>query len=181
MDKLSERTDIVELGPEDLVIVAQWVSSSAVIQIKVYERKYFSFNPDPSLNHDPIARYSVCPSCFTQGFTDITNMYTGWAKINKTLPAKLIGIHNQDRNTLYIQFSLGQRYFVYERCPNSHKETVQEELFGMKHNLRLRALRPEDERFLIATLRFMPKAKKAISFYPHKVYYDLARSHSSLS
>lgn len=182
MKELSERTETetVELEPEDLVIVSQLEPATFVIKIKVYEQKYFTLNPDPLVNHNQIAQYSICPCCFTQAVTDIRDMYAGWSKINKTMPAKLIGIHNQDHNTLYIQFSLGQRYFIYERCPKLHKETVHEELFGKKHNVRLRGLSHEDEKYLISKLRFMPQAKKAISFYPQKTYFALTRVHHSL-
>ncbi|MDP4127415.1 MAG: hypothetical protein Q8912_10770 [Bacillota bacterium] len=180
MKESSERTCIVELHPEELVIVSRLEPNKLVTTIKVYERKHFFINPNPLVNQVQIEEYLICPSCFSQAINDITEMYTGWSKIDTTLPTKLIGIHNQDRNTLYIQFSLGQRYFIYERCLKQRKETVSEELFGKKHNFRLRALSHEDERFLISKLRFTPKVKKAISFYPLKNHYALTRRHQLL-
>lgn len=180
MKKLSECTSILELKPEELVIVAQFEPSHLIIKIKVYEQNHFFMNPNPLVNQAEIAEYSICPSCFTKAIADIKDMYTGWSKINKTHSAKLIGIHNQDQNVLYIQFCQGQRYFIYERSLKFHKETIVEELFGKKHSLRLRALSKEDEQYLISKLRFMPKAKKAISFYPLKPHYNLIRKHQAL-
>lgn len=180
MKELSEHTSILELEPEGLVIVAQFKPSHRVVTIKIYERNDFFQNPKPQENQAQITEYSICPSCFTEAISDIRDMYTGWSKINSKLPTKLIGIHNQDHNTLYIQFCLGQRYFIYERSLKFYKETVLEELFGKKHHLRLRAISHEDEQYLISMLRFMPKTKKAIAFYPFKTRYYLNRKHRSL-
>ncbi|TGE33541.1 hypothetical protein [Desulfosporosinus sp. Sb-LF] len=182
MNEQSERTRTVEfeLGPEDLVIVSQLEPDTFLIKVKVYEQKDFILNPNPLENDNQMAEYSICPGCLTEAVADIRDMYTGWSKINKSSPIQIIGIHNQDHNILFIQFCLGQRYFIYERCPKLHKETVYEELFGQKHNLRLRGLGREDEQYLITNLRFMPKAKRAISFYPYKTQYILTRKHHSL-
>lgn len=161
--------NIIELVPEYLVIVSQLEPAINVIAIKVYEREHFFVNPNPLVNGEQIAQYSICPGCFNQTITEIRDIYAGWSKIDKTKPTKLIGIHNQDPKTLYIQFSLGERYFTYKRSLALNREVVYEELFGKKHNCRQRALSSDDEQYLISKLRFMPKTKKAISFYPYKV------------
>lgn len=158
---------VMELKQENLVIVGQ-LERTNVMKIKVYEREHFFDNPDPSDNRVQIAQYSICPSCYTQAVAEIRDMYLGWSKININQPTKLIGIHNQDPDTLYIQFALGERYFIYERSLALNREMIQEELFGKKHNCRQRALCSEDEQYLISLLRFMPKTKKAISFYNQK-------------
>ena len=160
---------VIELVPEYLVIVSQLEPALNVIKIKVYEREHFFVNPNPLVNEEQMALYSICPSCFNQTITEIRDIYAGWSKIDKTQPTKLIGIHNQDPKTLYIQFSLSERYFTYKRCLLLNNEGVSEELFGKKHDCRQRALSREDEQYLISTLRFMPKTKKAISYYPYKV------------
>jgi len=77
---------------------------------------------------------------------------------------KLIGIHNQDPDALYIQFSVGDRYFIYERLIRSKSECIQEQLFGTKEGYR-HSLGDEDEQFLINRLRFMPKTKRVFSDY----------------
>jgi hypothetical protein len=181
LDEISVPASIIELRPEDLVIVSQLEPTTNVIRIMVYEREHFLVIPNPSANQELIAQFSICLSCFTQTVAEILDMYTGWSKIDKTQPTKLIGIHNQDPNTLYIQFSLDQRYFVYERCLGLNREMVNEELFGKKHNFRQRALCSDDEQYLISKLRFMPKTKKAISFYPQKASIRLAHTRSLLS
>ncbi|KLU65544.1 hypothetical protein DEAC_c26810 [Desulfosporosinus acididurans] len=89
---------------------------------------------------------------------------------------KLIGIHNQDPKILFIQFSLGLRYFVYRRDLEVFQETVLEELFSRKDPFRLRPLNRKDQEYLITNLKFNDKAKKAISFYPQRRQgYSLVR------
>lgn len=161
-------TSIIELVPEYLVIVSQLEPALNAITIKVYDREHFFVNPNPLVNENQLRQYSICPSCYNQTVSEIRDMYAGWSKIDRTQPTKLIGIHNQDPKNLYIQFSLGERYFIYERSLGLHREVVHEELFGKKHNCRQRALSSDDEQYLIAKLRFLPKTKKAISFYPFK-------------
>lgn len=160
---------IIELVPEYLVIVSQLEPTINVIKIKVYDRDHFFINPNPLVNEDEIVQYSICLGCFNQTVNEIREMYAGWSKIDKTQPTKLIGIHNQNPKTLYIQFSIGERYFTYKRSLVLNREVIYEELFGKKHNCRQRAVSSEDEQYLISKLRFMPKSKKAISYYPYKV------------
>lgn len=157
---------IIDLGPVDLVIVSLLDSPSNVIKLKVYERENFFVNPRPAENQTHIAQYTICPSCFTQAVKEIQELYVGWSKIDKSLSLKIVGIHNQDPNTLIIQFSHGERYFIYQRSPMINIECVYEELFGKQHHLRQRSLSSIDEQYLISLLRFTPKTKKAISFYP---------------
>lgn len=175
MEEIFSPNSIIDLGPVDLVIVSQLDSTPDVIKLKVYERESFFTNPNPATNQEQIAEYSIGSNYFTQAVAEIRDLYAGWSKIDKTKLTKLIGIHNQNPKTLHIQFSLGERYFIYKRCLLLNKETVYEELFGKKHNLRQRALNSEDEKFLISLLRFMPKTKKAISFYPQKGHYIHSR------
>lgn len=172
MDKIASTTSILELVPEQLVITTHLELATYVILIKVYEREHFFHNPDPSVNLEQIDQYSIFPGILTQTLAEIRDLYEGWSNINKTQPTELIGIHNQNPSILYIQFSIAQRYFIYKRCLTINSEMVQEELFGRKDNFRLRALSHEDEQYLISMLRFMPKTKKAISFYSYKVPYD---------
>lgn len=181
MEEIVVPNNIVDLGPVDLVIVSQFESIADVIKLKVYEREHFFLNPNPADNQTQIAQYSICSSCFTQAVTEIQDLYAGWSKIDKTQPIKIIGIHNQDPNTLIIQFSQGERYFIYHRCPKINIEMVSEELFGKKHYLRQRSISNEDEQHLISLLRFMPKTKKAISFYPHRPSHRLTRVLKHLS
>jgi len=166
---LEEIQNIIELVPEYLLIAWQLELTTNVIQIKVYDQEHFFHNPNPLTNKHQIDQYSICLSCFDQTITEIRDIYTGWSRIDKTQPLKLIGIHNQDPRTLYIQFSLGERYFTYKRSLALNREVVYEELFGKKHNYRQRALTSEDEQYFISTLRFMPKTRKAIGFYSYKV------------
>lgn len=170
----------IRLEPEDLVLVSQ-LTPANLIMIKVYEWDHFFLNPDPLVNQEHVAQYTICPECFNKAIAEIQGMYAGWSKINKEQPIKLIGIHNQDPKSLFIQFSLGQRYFVYQRLITIRRETVFEELFGKKDNFRLRPLCSDDEQYLISNLKFMPKAKKAISFYPYNSHgYSLSRRHHAL-
>ncbi|WP_407312795.1 hypothetical protein [Desulfosporosinus sp. SB140] len=166
MEVLFQPESVLLIDPEGLVIVSHWESEKKLILTKVYEREDFLMNPDPYLNEDHLAQYFTCLNCFSAKVAEILEMYAGWSKIDKTQPIKLIGIHNQDPKSLYIQFSLGQRYFVYLRQLKPNYETVSEELFGKKDNFRLRALCPDDEKYLISNLKFIPKSKRAISFYP---------------
>ena len=170
MDKTASTVSILELVPEDLVVATQLGPATNLITIKVYEREHFFDNPNPSENLAQIDHYSISPDILDQAVAEIQDLYIGWSKIDKTQPTDLIGIHNQDPSRLYIQFSLDQRYFIYKRCLTINREMVREELFGRKHYLRLRALSHEDEQYLISRLRFMPKTKKAISFYSKKSY-----------
>lgn len=181
LEEIFVPNNIVDLGPADLVIAPQFDSIADVIKLKVYEREHFFQNPNPADNQTQIAQYSICPSCFNQAIADIQGLYTGWSKINRTQSIKVIGIHNQDPNTLLIQFSHGERYFIYHRCPRIKIEMVSEELFGKKHYLRQRSLSSNDEQYLISLLKFMPKTKKAISFYPHRTYHRLTRVRKHLS
>jgi len=181
LNKIVSTATILELVPEDLVIVSQFEPASCVMAIKVYERDCFFENPDPSLNQAQIDQYSICPSNLSQAISEISNLYKGWAKINKTKPPELIGIHNQALSILYIQFAIDQRYFIYQRCLTINREMVYEELFGRKHNFHLRALCHEDEQYLISKLRFMPKTKKAISFYSFKKSYGITHAKRYLS
>ena len=137
-------TSIIELVPEYLVIVSQLEPAINVIKIKVYDREHFFVNPNPLVNEEQIVQYTICPSCFNQTVSEIREMYAGWSKIDKTKPTKVIGIHNQNPQTLYIQFSIGDRYFTYKRCLVLNREVVYEELFGKKNNCRQRAVSSED-------------------------------------
>lgn len=183
MEEILVPNRIIDLGPVDLVIVSQLDSTSEALKLKVYEREHFFENPNPTDNQAQIAEYSICPSCFTQAITEIQNLYAGWSKIDKTQPMQIIGIHNQDPNTLFIQFSQGERFFIYQRCPKLNLEIVSEELFGKKHHLRQRSVSRDDEQHLISMLRFLPKTKKAISFYPHRMSsrFKHIRKHLSLT
>lgn len=166
MKAVSPPKSILLLDPEGLVLVSHRPLTSNLIITKVYEQEKFLLNPDPCLNTDHLAQYFTCLGCFRETIAGISTMYTGWSRLNKAQPVRLIGIHNQDSNSLYIQFSLGERYFVYLRQLKPNRETVSEELFGRKDCFRLRALCLDDEQYLISNLKFIPKSKKAISFYP---------------
>jgi len=181
LEAISVPASIIELCPEELVIVSQSEPATNVITIMVYERERFFVDPNPTVNREIIAQYSICLGCFTQTIAEVRDMFVGWSKIDKTQPTKLIGIHNQDPSTLYIQFALDERYFVYERCLGLNREMVNEELFGKKHNFRQRALSSDDEQYLITRLRFMPKTRKAINSYPHKARSSFTHTRSPLS
>lgn len=181
MDKIASTTCILELLPEDLVIASRLEPATYVMTIKVYEREHFFDNPDSSENETQIDQYSICLGCLEQTIAEIRNLYKGWSKIDRTQPTELIGIHNQSRTTLFIQFALDQRSFIYKRCLQIKREMVYEELFGRKQNFRLRALSHEDEQYLISKLRFIPKTKKAISFYPMKPSYCFIHAKRYLS
>ncbi len=174
MNMMASTVSILELVSEGLVIASQLEPATYAITVKVYERDHFFNNPDPSVNLAQIDSYSICPNSLNQTVAEIRAMYEGWCKIDKTQPTELIGIHNQEQSILYIQFSLGQRYFIYTRCLVINSEMVKEELFATKHNFRHRALSHVDEQYLISKIRFMPKTKKAISSYPMKKPYGLS-------
>ena len=180
MEEIFLPNNVIDLGPVNLVIVPHSAFAPEVIKLKVYEREHFFVNPDPAVNQDQIAEYSICSSCFTQAVAEIRDLYEGWSKIDKTEPTKLIAIHNQNPNILYIQFSHGERYFIYKRCLTINKDMVYEELFGRKHNLSRRSLSSEDEQYFISMLRFMPKAKNALSFYAFRAQ-KRTRRHFSFS
>jgi hypothetical protein len=181
MDKIASTANILELVPEELLIATHLEPDTYVLTIKVYERKRFFDNPDTTVNQEQIDQYSIFPGRLSQAVTEIRDLYKGWAKIDRAQPTELIGIHNQNPSILYIQFSIDQRYFIYKRCLAINREMVNEELFGKKHNSRLRALSHEDEQFLISKLRFMPKTKKAISFYSFKKSYGFTHAKRHLS
>ena len=181
MDKIASTASILDLVPEGLVLATHVEPTSSVLIIKVFEREHFFDNPDPLVNQKHIDQYSLCPGILDQALAEIKAQYEGWSKINLTQPTELIGIHNQDHSILYIQFSIDQRYFIYKRCLTINKEMVHEELFGRKHNFRLRALSHDDEQFLISKLRFMPKTKKAISAYPLKTSYGFTHAKRHLA
>lgn len=168
MEEIFTPDSIIDLGPVDLVIVPLLDSDPDVIKLKLYEREHYFVNPNPTFNQDQLTEYTISSSYFTQAIAEIRDLYAGWSKIDKTEPTKVIGIHNQNPNILFIQFSHGERYFIYKRCLTLNREMIFEELFGKKHNLSRRSLNSEDEQYLISKLRFMPKTKNAISFYNHK-------------
>lgn len=169
---------IIALDPVDLVIVPQLNSDPDVIRLKLYERDHYFLNPNPEVNGDQIAEYSIGSSYFSQGISELRDLYEGWSRIDKAEPVRLIGIHNQNPKILYIQFSLGDRYFMYKRCLVSNKEMVYEELFGKKPRLRWRSLNKEDEQYIMAKLRFMPKTKNAISFYTYSAQKRIRRRYA---
>lgn len=181
LDKIASTVSILELVPEDLVLATQLEPAAQVIAIKVYEREHFFANPNPSENLAEIDHFSICPGTLDQTVAEVRDLYKGWSTIDRTQPTELIGIHNQDPSILYIQFSLAQRYFIYQRCLTINHEMVHEELFGRKHQFRLRALSHEDEQDLISKLRFIPKTKKAISFYSFKKSYGFTHAKRHLS
>lgn len=78
---------------------------------------------------------------------------------------KLIGIHNQDPMTLFVQFSVGERYYIYERDCVTKSESVKEENFGVNKYYR-QDLNSVDEKILLGMIMFYPKIKRAISDYP---------------
>lgn len=175
LEKIFSPNSIIDLGPANLVIVPLLNSNLDTTTLKVFEREHYFANPSPPLNDDQIAVYSICSSCYDQAVEDIRNLYEGWSKIDKTETTNVIGIHNQNPRILYIQFSHGERYFIYKRCLTINKDMVYEELFGKKQSLSRRALSSEDEQYLISKLRFMPKTKNAISFYAFKAHIRTRR------
>ena len=176
MDKITSSVSILELVHEDLVIATQLEPSTYSITIKIYEREHFYGNPNLSVNQAQIDQYSIYPGSLMQTIAEIRAMYEGWSRITTIDPLELIGIHNQNPQILYVQFLLDQRYFIYKRCLATKSEMVNEELFGRKDQFRLRGLNHEDELYLISKLRFMPKTKKAISFYPMKTTYSCIKT-----
>jgi len=79
--------------------------------------------------------------------------------------AQIIGIHNQDPLALFVQFSVGDRYFIYERDCLKKSESVQEELFEKKAYNR-QILNDRDEQILLGKIIFNPKIKRVIKDYP---------------
>ena len=156
---------LIILEAEQLLIIPEQ-ETEGLVRIKVYEWDHFFYNPDPAVNDSQIAQYSVLAETLDCTLENLKEMYAGWSRINKDASLKLVGIHNQDPQVLFIQFALGERYFIYQRETALSRETVREELFGKKEAFRLRALNPSDEQYLISNLKFIPKAKNAISFYP---------------
>lgn len=180
MDEIRLSNRIIDLGSIGLIIVPLGDSSLNVIKLKVYERENFFSNPIPDINQTQIAEFSTSANSFSKAVVEIQELYDGWAKIDKSETTTIIGIHNQNPNVLYIQFSHGERYFIYKRCLTLSKEMIYEELFGKKHNVSRRSLNHEDEQYLISKLRFMPKTKNAISFYSYKPQ-KRAKRHFSFS
>lgn len=81
------------------------------------------------------------------------------------IDAQIIGIHNQDPLALFVQFSVGERYYIYERDRITKTESVKEELFGEK-NFSRKNLNSMDEQILLGKIMFYPKIKRAINDYP---------------
>lgn len=79
--------------------------------------------------------------------------------------AQIIGIHNQDPLALFVQFSIGEHYYIYERDRLTKSESVKEELFGEKVYGR-KDLNRRDEQTLLGKILFIPKIKKVIKDYP---------------
>ncbi|MDA8226177.1 MAG: hypothetical protein M0T74_00460 [Desulfitobacterium hafniense] len=75
----------------------------------------------------------------------------------------IIGIHNEDPRVLYIQFSVGDRYFIYQRNTATKDEHVQELFHGTKDYKR--PMSTQDERLLIGALKFMPLIRKKMAKY----------------
>lgn len=78
---------------------------------------------------------------------------------------QLIGIHNQDPLTLYIQFSVGDKYYIYERDCVTKSESIKEEIFGDKVYTR-QSLNHGTEQLLMGKIIFYPKIKRVIRAYP---------------
>lgn len=83
--------------------------------------------------------------------------------MENTEPFKLIGIHNQHPTILFVQFSLGDRYFIYELNRFLKSEQICEQCFTERYS-EVR-IDPRDEEYLIAKLKFFPKTKRIISEY----------------
>ena len=80
-----------------------------------------------------------------------------------TEPFKLIGIHNEHPATLYVQFSLGNRYFMYELNKFHKSEHIREQIFETSYSEL--SIDPQDEEYLIGKLKFFPKTKRVINEY----------------
>ncbi len=78
--------------------------------------------------------------------------------------AQIIGIHNQDPLALFVQFSVGERYYIYERDCVTKSESVKEELF--EENFSRQDLDPKDEQLLLGKIMFNPKIKRVSKDYP---------------
>jgi hypothetical protein len=83
--------------------------------------------------------------------------------VDNTESFKLIGIHNQHPAKLFVQFSLGDRYFMYEfnRCDKI--ELIREQCFETIYAER--RIDPQEEDYLIGKLKFFPKTKRVINEY----------------
>ena len=79
--------------------------------------------------------------------------------------AQLIGIHNQDPLTLFVQFSVGEHYYIYERDCVSKSESVKEEHFEKSTYYR-EVLDKLNEKTLLGKIMFSPKIKRVIKDYP---------------
>ncbi|KUO62600.1 MAG: hypothetical protein APF84_02305 [Gracilibacter sp. BRH_c7a] len=79
--------------------------------------------------------------------------------------SQIIGIHNQDPLALFIQFSVGERYYIYERDCVTRFESVKEELYEKKRYGRV-DLDLKDEQVLLGKIMFNPKIKKVMKDYP---------------
>ena len=79
--------------------------------------------------------------------------------------ARIIGIHNQDPLALFVQFSVGERYYIYERDCVTKSESVKEELFEEK-NFGRKDLDLKDEQILLGKIMFNPKIKRVTKYYP---------------
>lgn len=80
-----------------------------------------------------------------------------------TEPFKLIGIHNEDPANLYVQFSLGDRYFMYEFNKFTKSEHIHEQCYDSTYS-ELK-IEPQDEEYLMGKLTFFPKTKHIINEY----------------
>lgn len=73
---------------------------------------------------------------------------------------QLIGIHNQDPLTLYIQFSVGDKYYIYERDCVTKSESIKEEIFGHKVYTR-QSLNHGTEQSIAGKNHLLPQNKKS--------------------
>jgi len=79
--------------------------------------------------------------------------------------AQIIGIHNQDPLALFVQFSVGEHYYIYERDCVTKSESIKEELFEEKSYGRKNLNRME-EQLLQGKIMFIPKIKRVVKDYP---------------
>lgn len=70
----------------------------------------------------------------------------------------VIGIHNQDPLALYVQFSVDEHYYIYERDCVSISEYVKEELFEEK-NYGRKDLHHLDEQILLGKICLTQKLR----------------------
>lgn len=83
---------------------------------------------------------------------------------NKTF--KIIGIHNEHPATLYIQFSMGERYYIYELSKFRKSEEIREQCFDNSYSEL--SIDLQDKEYLIGKLKFFPKTKRVINEYRYK-------------